>query len=399
VHPSLRRPRRFAELLIAALAGGAIVLGGAAALGKLNSNTSVVRESVTADGEPAAFSQTHHMSINDVYREAAPGVVHIDAVTKVSVPANPFFPTPSSETQTAVGSGFVIDKAGHIVTNEHVVAGASSVQVSFSDNEKIKARIVGEDAATDIAVLQVSAPARALKPLPLGDSDAVRVGDEVIAIGNPLGYDRSVTSGIVSAVGREIQSPNASPIGHVIQTDAALNHGNSGGPLLNADGQVVGVNAQIAPSASNANIGIGFAIPINTAKRIVPVLEKSGLVQRGYLGVQTITIDNSLSALNLPVDKGALVEQVTPGSPAAKAGIQAGNITAELNGNQIQLGGDIITSVNGKAVATNNDLAGDIAAKKPGQTVKITLLHRGKKRTVTVTLTDRPNQAAQGQTP
>ncbi len=372
MHPSLRRPRRFAELLIAALAGGVIVLGGAAALGKLNSNNTVVRESVATGGEPAAFSQTHHMSINDVYREAAPGVVHIDAVTRVSVPANPFFPTPSSETQTAVGSGFVIDKAGHIVTNEHVVAGASSVQVSFSDNEKIKARIVGEDAATDIAVLQVSAPARALKPLPLGDSDAVRVGDEVIAIGNPLGYDRSVTSGIVSAVGREIQSPNASPIGHVIQTDAALNHGNSGGPLLNADGQVVGVNAQIAPSAGNANIGIGFAIPINTVKQVAADLIKHGKVEHPFIGIEAKAITPQIaSVFHLPVQHGLLIAKVFPGTGAAKAGLQAGRTLVTVNGDTWPAGGDVVVRADGHAVATIDALRTVIGEKKPGDSVRL----------------------------
>jgi S1-C subfamily serine protease len=379
VHPSLRRPRRFAELLIAALAGGAIVLGGAAALGKLNSNTTLVREQAAGGGEPASFSQTHHMSINDVYREAAPGVVHIDAVTKVSVPANPFFPTPSSETQTAVGSGFVIDKAGHIVTNEHVVAGASSVQVSFSDNEKIKARIDGEDAATDVAVLQVTAPARALKPLPLGDSDSVRVGDEVIAIGNPLGYDRSVTSGIVSAVGREIQSPNASPIGHVIQTDAALNHGNSGGPLLNADGQVVGVNAQIAPSASNANIGIGFAIPINTVKQVAADLIKHGKVEHPFIGIEAKAITPQIaSVFHLPVQHGLLIAKVFAGTGAAQAGLHAGRTLVTVNGDTWPAGGDIVVRADGHAVATIDALRTVIGEKKPGDSVRLDV-YRGTK--------------------
>jgi S1-C subfamily serine protease len=387
VHPSLRRPRRFAELLIAALAGGAIVLGGAAALGKLNSNTTFVREQAAAGGEPAAFNQTHHMSINDVYREAAPGVVHIDAVTRVSVPANPFFSTPSSETQTAVGSGFVIDKAGHIVTNEHVVAGASSVQVSFSDNEKIKARIVGEDAATDIAVLQVNAPARALKPLPLGDSDAVRVGDEVIAIGNPLGYDRSVTSGIVSAVGREIQSPNASPIGHVIQTDAALNHGNSGGPLLNADGQVVGVNAQIAPSASNANIGIGFAIPINTVKQVAADLIKHGKVEHPFIGIEAKAVTPQIaSVFHLPVQHGLLIAKVFPGTGAAQAGLHAGRTLVTVNGDTWPAGGDIVVRADGHAVATIDALRTVIGEKKPGDSVRLDVYRATKLMTFNVKL-------------
>ena len=191
MHRTLRTPRRAAELLVAALAGGAVVLGGAAALGKLDNKTTVIRQETAARSEPAAFASTKAASIHDVYDRAAPGVVHVTATTKIQQPADPFFGTPGgTEEQRAVGSGFVIDKSGHIVTNAHVVAGASTVQVSFSNNESMKAKVVGQDPATDVAVLQVDAPSRALRPLRLGNSDTVQVGDEVIAIGNPLGYDR-----------------------------------------------------------------------------------------------------------------------------------------------------------------------------------------------------------------
>ena len=380
MHSSLLTPRRVVELLVAALAGGAVVLGGAAALGKLDTNTTIVREQATGAAESAAFTQPHHMSINDVYRAAAPGVVHIDAITKTSVPADPFFGTPGgTEVQRAIGSGFVIDKAGHIVTNEHVVAGASSVQVSFSDNEKIKARMVGADAATDVAVLQVNAPARALKPLPLGDSDSVRVGDEVIAIGNPLGFDRSVTSGIVSAVGRQIQSPNAEPIPHVIQTDAALNHGNSGGPLLNADGQVIGVNAQIAPSASNANIGIGFAIPINTVKQVAAELIKHGKVAHPFIGIRVQPLTPDIAQIfHLPVKYGLLIAKVYPGTGAAKAGLKAGQTLVTVNGESWPAGGDVIVRADGHPVASVERLLNVISEKKPGDTVRLDV-YRGTK--------------------
>jgi S1-C subfamily serine protease len=388
VDPSIRRSRRAVEILIAALAGGAVVLGGAAALGKLDSSTTVVREVANASGESAAFSEPHHMSINDVYRAAAPGVVHIDAVTKTALPADPFFGTPGgTEVQRAIGSGFVIDKAGHIVTNEHVVAGASSVQVSFSDNEKIKAKVVGQDAATDVAVLQVDAAARALKPLPLGDSDAVRVGDQVIAIGNPLGYDRSVTSGIVSAVGREIQSPNAEPIGHVIQTDAALNHGNSGGPLLNADGQVIGVNAQIAPSASNANIGIGFAIPISTVKQVAAELIKHGKVAHPFIGIRVQPLTPDIARVfHLPVQHGLLIAKVYPGTGAERAGLKAGKTLVTVNGESWPADGDIIVRANGHPVATVDQLLNVISEKKPGDTVRLDVYRGTKHLTVNVRL-------------
>jgi S1-C subfamily serine protease len=371
-----------------------IVLGGAAALGKLDNNTTVVREQAGAAPEPAAFTQGRHLSIGDVYREAAPGVVHITATTRVQQPADPFFGTPGgAETQRAIGSGFVIDKAGHIVTNDHVVAGATSVQVSFSDNESLRARIVGEDPATDIAVLQVKAPSRALRPLTLGNSDAVKVGDEVIAIGNPLGYDRSVTSGIVSAVGRSIQAPNeVSTIGHAIQTDAALNHGNSGGPLLNADGKVVGVNAQIAPSSSGANIGIGFAIPINTVRDVAAQLIEHGKVEHAFIGIEADSINPQIaSILHLPVKHGLMVAKVIRNSGAAHVGLKAGTTSVTVAGETWHAGGDIIINADGHPVATIERLRDLIAEKKPGDSVDLEIYRGTKKLTVSVKLGRQPS--------
>jgi S1-C subfamily serine protease len=393
VHRTLRTSRRAAELLLAALAGGVIVLGGAAAFGKLDNNTTVVREQADSTPEPAAFTQGRHLSIHDVYGEAAPGVVNITATTKVQQPADPFFGTPSStEQQRAVGSGFVIDKAGHIVTNDHVVAGATSVQVSFSDNESLKARVVGEDPATDIAVLQVNAPSRALRPLTLGNSDVVQVGDEVIAIGNPLGYDRSVSSGIVSAVGRSIQAPNEiSTIGHAIQTDAALNHGNSGGPLLNADGRVIGVNAQIAPSSSGANIGIGFAIPINTVRDVAAQLIEHGKVEHAFLGIEAKSIDPQIAGiLHLPVKHGLIVAKVIRGSGAANADLKAGKTPITVAGDTWPAGGDVIVKADGHPVATIERLRDLIGERKPGDSVKLEIYRGTKKLTVSVKLGRQP---------
>ena len=227
---------------------------------------------------------------------------------------NPFldpfgFGGTTAETQEALGSGFVIDKAGHIVTNYHVVQGAQRVQVSFSNNERLAAQIVGRDPATDVAVLQVKAQSRALTPLDLGNSDAVRVGDAVVAIGNPLGEDRSITSGIVSALQRRIFAPNGAPIDNVIQTDAALNHGNSGGPLLNTRGRVIGVNSQIqTANGSDGNIGIGFAIPINTVKNVAAQLIAKGVVEHPFVGLTARAITPRVAALfRLPVKSGLLV--------------------------------------------------------------------------------------------
>src|ERR671931_1067561 len=220
-------PRRAAGLVAAALLGGGIALGGAAALGKLGDNTTIIREEAApSSSEPAAFQTAKPQSINAIYRASAPGVVHIETTSRVQQPADPFFGNPfgSTETQRALGSGFVIDKAGHIVTNYHVVRGANAIQVSFSDNERFKARLVGVDPSTDIAVLKVGVKSRALKALPLGDSDSVRVGDQVIAIGNPFGLDRSVTAGLVSAGQRRVEAPHNFSLSPPIPTDAALQH-------------------------------------------------------------------------------------------------------------------------------------------------------------------------------
>ncbi len=388
------RSRRAVELLVAAVSGGAVVLGGAAAFGELGSTTTVVQQAAAASVEPAAFRQSTHLSINDVYREAAPGVVHITATTKTQTRADPFFGLPGgTQQQQAVGSGFVIDKSGDIVTNDHVVSGASAVQVSFSDNESMRARILGEDPATDVAVLRVNAPARALRPLVLGNSDEVRVGDEVIAIGNPFGLDRSVTAGIVSAVGRSIEAPNqVSTIGHAIQTDAAINHGNSGGPLLNARAQVIGVNAQIETGGTGiGNIGIGFAIPVNTVRDVAAQLIKSGKVEHSFLGIEAKSIDPQIaSVFHLPVRHGLMVAKVIAGTGAAGAGLKAGKTLVTVNGESWPAGGDIITRADGRPVATIEQLRDVIAQKKPGSTLRLEIYRGTTKSEINVKLGRQP---------
>src|SRR5947208_61445 len=269
--------------MVAALLGAGLALGIGAAVwdGK---STTVVERIETARPVPANFAVAHGKTIEQIYKAAAPGVVQVTSTSVVQ--SNSFF---GPQVQQALGSGFVVDKTGHIVTNYHVVQGAQKVEVNFSGSDRLKARVVGSDPSTDLAVLQIDAKARALAPLPLGNSDGVRVGDSVVAIGNPFGLDRTATAGIVSAVQRQIQAPNGFTIGKVIQTDAAINHGNSGGPLLNADGQVIGVNSQIQ-SESGGNVGIGFAIPIDTVKDVVSQLLAHGKVEHAYIGVQMATI-------------------------------------------------------------------------------------------------------------
>ena len=389
MHRTLRSSSRAAIPIAAAVLGGAVALGGAAAFGKLDV-TKVIESAQPVSAEPVAFAKVRGRTINDIYRAAAPGVVHITATTETT----DFFG--GTQRQQSIGSGFVIDKAGHIVTNDHVVQGASSVEVSFSNNESLKARVVGRDPATDIAVLEVHAPSRALKPLTLGDSSSVGVGDQVIAIGNPLGYDRSVTSGIVSAVQRSITAPNAvSTIGHVIQTDAALNHGNSGGPLLNAAGQVIGVNAQIAPSSANANIGIGFAIPIDTVKQITSALIDHGKVEHAFLGIEAKAIDTQIARIfHLPTGHGLMVARVLKGTGAATAGLKAGGTEVVVEGESWPAGGDLIVKADGRTMDSIDDLRDVIADKKPGGSLKVELYRGTKKVTVNVKLGRQPANAS-----
>jgi S1-C subfamily serine protease len=386
VHRTLRSTGRAAVLVAAAAAlGGGIALGGAAAFGKLG-ETRVLEQSQPALAEPVSFQKANGRTINQIYRAAAPGVVHITATGTTSDVFG------GTQEQQAIGSGFVIDKAGHVVTNYHVVQGDRSVEVSFSNNESMKAKVVGKDPATDIAVLKVNAPSRALKPLTLGSSSAVHVGDQVIAIGNPLGYDRSVSSGIVSALQRSITAPNqVSTSGHVIQTDAALNHGNSGGPLLNANGEVIGVNAQIAPSDANANIGIGFAIPIDTVRQITSALIDSGKVEHAFLGIEAKAIDSQIAQIfHLPVDHGLILARVIKGTGAASADLKAGGNEVVVEGESWPAGGDVLVKADGHPLNSVDDLRNVIADKKPGSLLKLELYRGAKKMEVGVKLGRQP---------
>jgi putative serine protease PepD len=388
-------PSRAVGLVASALLGGVVALGGAAALGKLGDETTIIREEAApSSSAPASFDTGKRESINEIYRASAPGVVHIETTLKVQQ-NDPFFGNPfgaTTQTERALGSGFVIDRAGHIVTNYHVVRGATTIQVSFSNNERYRARVVGSDPSTDIAVLEVSVPASALKALPLGNSDAVRVGDQVIAIGNPFGLDRSVTAGIVSAVQRRIEAPNDLSIAHVIQTDAALNHGNSGGPLLNAQGQVVGVNAQIETGgASQGNVGIGFAIPINTVKEVVAQLIKHGKVEHAYLGIEGKTLTPQIAHLfHLGTTSGVAVASVRAGTGAAHAGLKSATNQVTVQGESWPAGGDVIVKVDDEPIATVEQLVDVIAAKQPGDKIRVEVVRGTSHKTLTVTLGRQP---------
>ena len=388
-------PSRAVGLMTSALLGGVVALGGAAALGRLGEKTTIIREEAAPlPSAPASFQTGQRESINEIYRASAPGVVHIETTLKVQQ-NNPFFGNPfgaTTQTERALGSGFVIDRAGHLVTNYHVVRGATTIQVSFSNNERYRAKLVGSDPSTDIAVLKVDVPASALKALPLGNSDAVRVGDQVIAIGNPFGLDRSVTSGIVSAVQRRIEAPNDLSIAHVIQTDAALNHGNSGGPLLNAQGEVVGVNAQIETGGvSQGNVGIGFAIPINTVKDVVAQLIKHGMVEHAFLGIEGKTLTPQIAHLfHLGATSGVVVATVRPGTGAAQAGLKAATDQVTVQGESWPAGGDVIVKVDSEPITTVEQLVDVIASKKPGDKIKIEVVRGNAHKTMTVKLGRQP---------
>ena len=389
-------PSRAVGLIAAAVLGGGFALAGAAALGKLGEKTTIIREEVDpSSSAPASFQTGKRESINEIYRMSAPGVVHIETTLRVPQSNETFFGNPfgtTAQTERALGSGFVLDRAGHIVTNYHVVRGATSIQVSFSNNERYRARLVGSDPSTDIAVLKVDVQANALKALPLGNSDAVRVGDQVIAIGNPFGLDRSVTAGIVSAVQRRIEAPNDLSIAHVIQTDAALNHGNSGGPLLDAQGLVIGVNAQIETGGTTeGNVGIGFAIPINTVRDVVAQLIKHGKVEHAFLGIEGKTLTSPIAHLfHLPVTSGVLVASVRPGTGAARAGLKPATDQVTVQGESWPAGGDVIVKVDGEPIGSVERLIDVIASKKPGDKIDVEVVRGTSHQTLTINLGRQP---------
>lgn len=377
-----------ATLLLTAAAGAAVAVGAVALLGGFEGSTTVVRETIASPATPSSGQVTGAIDVAEIYERSAPGVVQINS-TGQGTGVDPFGGgAPSS----ALGSGFVVDKAGHIVTNYHVVRDAAQIRVSFSNQDTVEAKLVGTDPSTDLAVLQVDTDASALTPLPLGNSDTVRVGDPVVAIGNPFGLTRTATAGIVSALERLITAPNTFSIDHVIQTDAPINKGNSGGPLLNARGQVIGVNTQIETGGvSSGNVGIGFAVPANTVKEVVAQILKTGRVDRAYLGItgQPITPD-LVQTVKLPVEKGVIVHSVRDDSGAKKAGLKAGDSSVVVAGETYVLGGDIIVAFDGNQVSSIEDLREAIAEHKPGDTVRLEIYRDGKKTSVSVTLGRQP---------
>jgi S1-C subfamily serine protease len=379
--------------VVAGIAGGLIVLavgGTLVGTGLINTGDTTRRTVVRDTGLPLVAvddAKGRPGGVAEIYRRAAPAVVFVQA--RIVAGSDLPFGLPLEQEGLATGSGFVLDARGFILTNAHVVESAKDVSVRFEEGgEFVPARVVGRDLSTDIAVLKVDADHAKLTPLPLGNSARVRVGDPAIAIGNPFGFDRTVTTGIVSALQRQIKAPNGFTIAHVIQTDASINPGNSGGPLLNGRGQVIGINSQIATAGQRGSVGIGFAVPINTAKRVVPQLERYGKIRHAYLGITTYLVSKDIAAaVNLPVDRGVLVQEVVPSGPAARAGLRAGRVQTDEG---IVLGGDIIVELDGEQIHKPEDVSAAISDDKPGDRVEVRFYRGGKLQTKRIKLGSRP---------
>ena len=339
---------------------------------------------LTQAGGPQSFDAEEQVNI-DVYKRGMPSVVNI---TSTAVAFDFFYgPVP----QEGQGSGFIIDKDGHILTNYHVIANAREVEVTLYNKKKYKANVVGRDRSHDLAVIQIHAPG--LIPATLGDSKSLVVGQKVYAIGNPFGLNGTMTRGIISSV-RPIRTPEGGEIDEAIQTDAAINPGNSGGPLLNSRAEVIGINSLIATGGSNQSAGIGFAIPINTAKAAINDLITIGRVRRPSLGIRTIPVGPEMAQeLGLPADYGVLIIQSTPGGAADRAGLRGGNQRAYIGNVPVMLGGDLIIAIDGDEIADQQDLVAVLNKHKASDTVTVTVIRNKHKMDVKVVLGEAREQA------
>jgi S1-C subfamily serine protease len=321
-----------------------------------------------------------------VYEKAADGVVN---VTSTAIQTDFFFN--AFPTQGA-GSGSIIDTKGHILTNHHVVADAQKLEVTLADGSKWPAKLVGSDPDSDLAVIKIDAPKEKLKVIPMGDSKNLKVGQKVLAIGNPFGFQRTLTTGIVSSLGRTIRSETGTLIEDVIQTDAAINPGNSGGPLLNSAGEIIGISSAIV-SPSRGNVGIGFAVPVNTAKRVIPELLSKGYVTYPWIGatIQSL-IPEMAKYLKLKIERGAMITEVIKGGPADKAGMKGGDQKIQVGNMVMLVGGDIVVKADQREVKTNDELIHHIREKKPGDTILLKVFRKDSFIDVKVTLGERPRK-------
>jgi S1-C subfamily serine protease len=334
---------------------------------------------VTRSDDPLAAAYAEEQLLTQLYERVSPSVVNIGITTGVLG-------------GSGAGSGFVWDSSGHIVTNDHVVAGADRIYVRFADDTTVGAELVGTDPDSDLAVIDIDLPASRLHPVELGDSGALRVGQRAIAIGNPFGLEQTMTAGIVSALGRVVRQQSGFSLPELVQTDAPINPGNSGGPLLDSRGRVIGVTSLIR-SNSGTNTGVGFAVPVNTVKRVVPSLIASGRYADPWLGIEAASITPlDAQELGLPVERGVVVQGVVEGGPADRAGLRAGDRQTRAEGSPTTASGDIIVSMDGVPVQRMDDLIICLADKRVGQTITLTVLRNGTERAVQVTLEERPTR-------
>lgn len=378
-------------MLSMASAGAGLALIVASVTGHLGASTTVEEFVSVPSSSARSAGASGVLSVEQIYQLDAPGVVEISSIT--AIPRSHRAGAVSSAARP-LGSGFVLDKTGHILTTSDVIAGARSLGVSFSGSAELSARVIGVDPSTDIAVLQVDAHSSALTPLPLGDSDTVEVGDPVVAIGNPLVFARTATAGIVSGVQRNVDlASGASMIEHAIETDAALTRGNSGGPLINAYGQVIGMDAHVSPAEDPADdaAGLGFAIPIDTVKTVVAQLIHDGKVEHAYLGVSVVPVTGSIARVfDLPTAHGLLVQDVANGSSARKSGLRAGSSEVVVAGESYRLGGDIIVTADGAPVSTLAELRDVLETKSPGEELRLGVWRGDRRETLTIRLGEPP---------
>lgn len=319
-----------------------------------------------------------------IYETLSPGVVNV-TTTKVSYD---FFYNPVPESGS--GSGFILDKKGHVLTNSHVVEDGDFLEVTLFDGSRWEAEVVGSDPGTDLVVIKIKAPSELLKPLPLGNSGNIKVGQKVLAIGNPFGLERTLTTGIISSLGRTMRSKDGRLMGNIIQTDAAINPGNSGGPLLDTEGKVIGINTAIF-SPVGASVGIGFAIPVETAKRVFPQLIEKGYVSRPWIGVSGYGVDKDvLEALGLAADHGVMIVNVYKNSPAYLKGLRGADRIILMGNTELAVGGDLITSLDGREIHQMDDLTLALEEKRIGEKVVLELMRNNKKIEIAVTLAEMP---------
>ena len=354
--------------------------------------------------ELIAEADAEELLLINIYERVSPSVVSIQAVKSVEDFEHPALPEgiPTPEfpdepfRQEGEGSGIVVDVQGHIVTNNHVVADTTELMVTLYDGTTLPATVVGVDPDSDLAVIKVDAPPESLRPITWGDSDQVRVGQRAVAIGNPFGYENTLTSGIISGLSRSLPAVTRYRIPDIIQTDAAINPGNSGGPLLNSQGEAIGVNSAIVPNFNSLGersfLGVGFAIPANLAQRVVPVLIEKGEYAHPWIGFRGMDVlPEVAAAMDLPEASGALVIGVIPGSPADEARLRGGNREVEIMGQPITVGGDVIVAINDFGVRRFDDILSYLSRRaEVGQAVELTIIRDGEMRTVTVTLGERP---------